>query len=128
MTEDVETAEYKELYGDLYTVLGIDHVQDTQKIMHMANKLHEAKEKIYDKSFARRGIVGVWMNVARKYDAIDTLGRMNGYFNTTMIDALMDVAVYALKMIVTIHKLRPDVFQEWYEKVYQQYVKVDVDE
>ena len=120
--------ELTELYGDLYEILGTDHVDDVKHLMVEVHMLHEAKEAIYDKSFARRGIVGIWMNVARKYDSIDTLGRLNSYFTVTMVDALIDVAVYALKMVEAIRKLRPEVFNEWYEKVYKNYVTETVDE
>ena len=109
------------VHNDIREFLGDNHVNDVKELMLIAHKLHKAKEAIYHKSFARRGLVGIWHNVARKYDAIDNLGRQD-YYGITMIDSLFDVALYALKLIDAIRKLNPKVYDEWLDKVYKMYV------
>ena len=119
-----ELSKIEQLHGDLRATLGPveDHCDDVWELMQDVDKLHRAKENTYNRSFARRGLIGIWHNVARKYDVIDNLGRRDAYV-MAMIDALVDVAVYALKLVVAIRLTRPEVYDDWYENIYKKFVK-----
>jgi len=112
------------MYRNLKELLGItteEHVLGTNNIFEALKLFHEAREKTYQMSFAKRGESGVWLNVARKYDRIDELAmvRFDGNASTfTLIDCLIDVAVYALKWVDLLARLDPLGFAEWVKNVY----------
>lgn len=118
-----ELSKMEQLHGDLRSVLddGVGHVSEVNTLMKHLHRLHIAKENTYNLSFSHRGLIGIWHNVARKYDVIDTLGRKDAY-TTVMIDALIDVALYALKLVIAIRKVKPEVFKEWWDTIYRNYV------
>jgi len=123
---NTELGKMEQLHGDLRMVLGTseDHCDDVFELMVVADRLHRAKENTYNRSFARRGLIGIWHNVARKYDVVDNLGRKDAYI-MAMVDALFDVAVYAFKLILAIRLLKPDVYDEWYTDVYEKFVEAN---
>lgn len=93
-----------------------DHLDDVRLVMIMLREFHEAKERTYKLSFAKRGEVGIWMNLARKYDRIDPLAQQ--YFEgeadiSTFIDTLADLALYSLKWMAAIYVLHPAMFEAW---------------
>lgn len=112
---DVSLDNLKELLGDT-------HVRDVEVLMKILNWYHEAREEEYDRSFARRGMIGIWMNLARKYDAIDNMGKKQEFDTVKMVDHLVDVALYSLKMLDAISKIsRTDgenSFRRWLKRVY----------
>ena len=109
-----------DLYKDLSGKAG-DHVNDVNVLMSLLHNLHVAKERVYNLSFCRRGLVGVWMNLARKYDRIDAMSCSEDYRNFTYIDTLFDTAAYALKMVDILRKMYPEAFDKWLENVYCEY-------
>ena len=63
----------------------------------IANQLityHCNQEQTYELSFSKRGEIGVWMNLARKYDRIDTLSKRlfeeKGKNSPVLVDTLID--------------------------------------
>ena len=109
----------KILYGDLREYAGGDkHVSRVYALMDILNTMHRVKEGIYNLSFCRRGLVGVFMNLARKWDNIENVATKEDYFQTAFIDALFDIAAYSLKMIIIIIDLNPQIFIKWLENVY----------
>lgn len=98
-----------------------DHESAVANWMTMFNRFHVAREKTYKRSFAKRGEIGIWMNLARKYDRFEALapqvllGAGNG---VTLIDTLVDTAMYSLKWLDVISKIRPEDFKEWLRTVY----------
>lgn len=117
MNEKVEGV----LYKDLHDVLGDSHVDDVVALMAMLDNLHVEKEKIYDRSFARRGLIGIWMNMARKYDAIDNMAR-NERFDFEFIDTVADLALYSIKMLDAMKKIDKPTWDAWVKRVYNKYV------
>ena len=116
------------LYGDLKEYVGGDkHVARVHVLMDILNMLHTEKEKIYNLSFCRRGMVGVFMNLARKWDNIENMATKEDYFQVAFIDALFDIATYALKTIIIIAGISPQTFIKWLENVYCENVGVDID-
>ncbi len=113
------------LYGDLREILDDDlmHEVAVHKMMTMAHHLHNAKEEIYNRSFARRGLVGIFMNIARKFDNVETFVMKEEYKDFHLVDALFDIAIYSFKMIDTIRRLHPEAYNEWVENVYKKFVK-----
>ena len=117
-----------DLYSDLRPVAGNRHLDDVRNLMVLACNLHEAKENVYKLSFCRRGIVGIWMNVSRKYDRIDAMASEENYRDFTFIDTLFDVAVYALKFVAILRKLYPAAFDKWLKNVYCEYTGIVYEE
>jgi len=117
------------LYGDLKEYVGGDkHVARVHVLMDILNMLHTEKEKIYNLSFCRRGLVGVFMNLARKWDNIENMATKEDYFQTAFIDALFDIAAYSLKMIIIIIDLNPQIFIKWLDNVFCETVYMNIDD
>lgn len=121
----------KYIYEDLRDMLGdvnededIDDCHETRVriLMERANLLHIEKEKIYNRSFARRGLVGIFMNIARKFDNVETFVTKEEYRDFHLIDALFDIAIYSFKLIDVIRKIYPEVYDEWLKRVYDHFV------
>lgn len=118
-------------FEDLSPLLS-NHVDDVSNIMDALQPFHAAREETYNLSFARRGESGVWMNLARKYDRLDLLAShvlegANGNAGVTLVDNLIDTAMYALKWVAVIRKLRPEDFKAWIEQVYCRDTGMDLD-
>ena len=100
------------------------HVTDVTHIMSALLPFHKAREETYKLSFAKRGESGVWLNLARKYDRLDPLaarvlaGDGKEHDGVTLIDTLVDTAMYSLKWLAVIRELRPETFDEWIKQVY----------
>jgi hypothetical protein len=108
---------------DLSPLLRKTHLKDVENIFKALLPFHEARERTYNLSFAKRGEVMVWGNLGRKYDRIDGLISkvlIDGQEGTTLIDTLVDLAIYALKWVAVIKVIRPADLEEW---VLTQYVK-----
>ncbi len=113
----------KDQFEDLKSLLGEDHVKDVADLSAMLQKYHAAREAEYDRSFAKRGLAGVWCNLGRKFDAIDNAGNKGKLVSVIALDHLVDVALYALKFVVVLASLAPKVWDEWHERVYMPAVK-----
>jgi hypothetical protein len=112
MSEDVD---YK--FGNLKPILGQSHAEDTAKIAKALMGFHWCREQQYDRSFAKRGEIGVFMNLARKWDRIEH-DMSDDLFDASTIDAIADLAVYALKWMDVICKVHQSAVIEWLENVY----------
>jgi len=117
----------KDQFEDLKSILGEDHVQEVNEISIILQKYHAARELEYDRSFAKRGLVGIWHNLGRKFDAIDNLGKTEKLLSIVALDHLVDLALYALKFVATIKRVEPSLWQEWLVNVYKPAVK-DLDD
>jgi hypothetical protein len=113
------------LFTDIREELGSAHVHNVNVLMKIANGIHLKKEQVYDRSFAKRGLAGVWFNLTRKADVIDNSGSKSDFESVEFVDALMDVAVYALKFIDVLRVIRPDIFDRWVDVVVRKYLEED---
>lgn len=104
-------------FEDLKRVIGITHITDTAQIAHAMLVFHKFREQQYDRSFARRGEVGVFMNLARKFDRIET-SINSGFEDITTFDAIADMAIYALKWMDIFCKIHRSIVIRWLEEVY----------
>lgn len=105
-----------------------EHVDHVSGIAQALMAFHEARETTYQMSFAKRGEVGVWMNLGRKTDRINVVathvfeavgaGNDLGNDGVTLVDTLADIVVYALKWMDVIARTRPDDFQGWVSNVF----------
>lgn len=99
------------------------HLKDVEAIMQALLPFHQSREATYRMSFAKRGEALVWGNLARKYDRIDNLAKdtFDGNGNNpgvSLVDTLIDLAMYSLKWVAIIRHIRPDDLQAWIERVY----------
>ena len=115
----------RDQFEDLKTILGDNHVEEVANISTLLQDYHAAREREYDRSFAKRGLVGIWHNLGRKFDAVDNLGKKGKLVSIVAIDHLVDLALYALKFVVTLKKLDPELWKEWYTSVYMKAVNDD---
>jgi hypothetical protein len=109
-------------FEDLKAAIGERHVEDVKAISETLQEYHAAREREYDRSFAKRGLVGIWHNLGRKFDAIDNLGKKEKLLSVVALDHLVDLALYALKFVATIKKLSPHIWTKWYKEVYMKAV------
>lgn len=104
------------------------HLVDVENIMYALMQFHAAREATYGMSFAKRGEIGVWMNLMRKCDRIDNQVRamysqpdgVPGAPGTALVDTLMDLALYAMKWAAIIKHVRPDDLKKWIEETYMR--------
>ena len=108
------------------------HLKDVISIMDALDAFHAARESTYAMSFAQRGEIGVWMNLARKYDRIDNLARKTfddgGSNGVTLVDTLVDTAMYALKWIAIIKHVREQDLHDWIVRTYCHDTSMSVEE
>lgn len=117
------------LYGDLREYAGGDkHIGRFNTLVIILSMLHTEKERIYNLSFCKRGLVGVFMNLARKWDNIENMAKKEDYFQVAFIDALFDIAAYALKMVIIITGISPQTFIKWLENVYCKTTNVSIED
>lgn len=108
----------RDQFEDLKELLGENHVEEVAELSAMLQDYHAVREQEYDRSFAKRGLVGIWCNLGRKHDAIDNQGTRGKLVSVIVIDHLVDLALYALKFVVTLRKLSPATWETWYQDVY----------
>ncbi len=99
------------------------HMDDVDLLANGLLPFHRAREFTYQMSFAKRGEIGIWMNLARKYDRIDNLARhvfeeVEESAGVSLVDTLVDLALYSLKWLAVIKQLRPEDLEKWIDKVY----------
>lgn len=100
-----------------------EHCQDVLAIAMALMPFHEKREETYNLSFAKRGESGVWMNLMRKTDRLDRLSNKvfsgeEGNNGVTLVDTLVDTAMYALKWLAVIKQIRPDDMEMWIATVF----------
>lgn len=105
-----------------------DHVVKVKDAADALMCFHEAREKTYQMSFAKRGEVGVWMNLGRKTDRINVIATQVfeavgaheelGNNGVTLVDTLVDIAIYAMKWIDVIRATRPMDMEAWIANVF----------
>lgn len=111
-----------------------DHCEDVARIVMSLMPFHEKREETYALSFAKRGESGVWMNLMRKTDRLDRLankvfsGEEVGNAGVTLVDTLVDTAMYALKWLAVIQQVRPGDMERWIAEVYAKEVGMDVED
>ena len=95
-----------------------------ENLMLDLSVFHKAREKTYKRSFARRGFVGIFMNLVRKTDRLDAL--VESLLKTTserhlitLIDTLVDITLYALKWLDAIKIVYPEQYKQWESSVYE---------
>lgn len=117
-------------YEDLSPKLQ-EHVKDVIAIAMALMPFHEQREKTYNLSFAKRGETGVWMNLMRKTDRLDGLcakvfSGEQGNNGVTLVDTLVDIAVYAMKWLAVIKQIRPEDMEMWIGEVFCKETGIDI--
>ena len=88
---------------------------------------HMIKDAGYGRSWAKHGEVGVYNNLMRKVDRMDTLGliamignkdNVSSAYRIAHIDVLVDLALYCMMWIAYIAKVRPGDFEDWIRDVF----------
>lgn len=102
-------------FTDLRDILGTTeyHIADVDETAKMLLDLHARREQIYHKSFAGRGLIGIYMNMARKWDPFESLAQRGQWLHIKMFDAVADLAVYSLKMLTVLRVLDKDSYEAW---------------
>lgn len=82
-------------------------------------ELHSKKEETYKGSWAKRGYIGTFFNVARPWDRIhnafsgDVAVTPYNVAQRHVFDALVDVALYCLKIAVTLVDHNGELYEGW---------------
>lgn len=96
------------------------HLADVENLVESLMSFHKRRESTYKMSFAKRGEVGIWMNLARKYDRMDGLMEKivagDESIRLTLIDTLVDLALYALKWLAIIIAYDYKSWESWTEE------------
>lgn len=117
-------------YANLAPQIAEHHLMDVEQLMELLIPFHAAREKTYKLSFAKRGEIGAWYNLARKYDRIDNLVEQvldEGKQGDTLVDTLVDTVMYGLKWLAVIRRIRPDDLEKWIRTTYVKDTGEDAD-
>jgi hypothetical protein len=113
MTEDKK---FDSLSDDLRSYLP-KHMEDVGYVSGVLLAIHVMKESGYKLSFARRGEYGIFHNLARKWDRIENAYHGTSFDSIEVLDAIADMAVYAIKWMAVIMVLHPETFKKWMEHI-----------
>lgn len=124
-------------FDDLTQTIPVDeHVEDVKQIARLLLDFHAKREETYQMSFAKRGQIGVFMNLARKYDRLDKLAaeyfQYNVQTSVILVDALADLAIYAMKWLAIMARLESQLntdmgFTQWLEETVSKELGMPVD-
>lgn len=120
----------RSLFNNIAPQLG-NHINEVDNMLQLLSLFHEAKEKQYQRSFAKRGEAGVWYNLMRQLDRVDGIAQealTAGEYSAGLVDTLVDVTLYAVKWLAVIQVLRPEDFQKWLREAYCPYMGVEYDD
>lgn len=126
----IEGEELEEMYKDFVAkdpqVVKLFHTEPGDpygipmvKLAGLMIVLWMSKDAIYGQSWSKRGDSGVFHNYFRKDDRLEKLGilSMSGEncdsVTASLIDALVDRALYGMMWICWLAKTEPDVFKMW---------------
>lgn len=103
------------------------HRENFGKICGILDQLQQAKGERYRGSWRKRGHVGVFHNLARKWDRIENAhedGHITvqgigeaGDWAESLVDTLADKAVYAILWLSLIQYTHPQAFDVWLQKL-----------
>ena len=86
-------------------------------IMHMAKvvqQLADAKNKVYDNSYSKRGLFSIFFNMERKWERVVSQvfngNSLRDAMSETFLDTCVDLAAYATKLCGWICARRPDLY------------------
>ncbi len=126
MSEDTRFTDLSDIIS--VNIKNSSHIYQVDEIIRVLMMYHHKQEETYQLSFSKRGEMGVWMNLARKYDRIDTLSKRlfeeKGKNSPVLVDTLIDTVIYALKWLAVIKVLRPEDIQEWMALTYARTMNV----
>lgn len=89
------------------------HMEDVGYVSGILMFIHSVKESGYKLSFARRGEYGIFHNLARKWDRIENAYHGTSFDSMEVLDAIADLAVYAIKWMAVFMVLHPETFKKW---------------
>jgi hypothetical protein len=82
-------------------------------VLEALARLHEPKDRIYRDAWRKRGeLVGVFANIARKYDRLEqALGEENPDAVESVADTIADLCLYAVKYLTYLAEVEPEAFR-----------------
>lgn len=111
-------------YPDFAKVIGDDLSEDPYgiDITQLAALLltfHSVKDAGYGRSWAKRGASGVYQNVLRKADRLETLAVLNlsperdDAMGVALVDTIVDLSIYCMMWACYVAKTDKDIFATW---------------
>lgn len=110
---------------DLATILGNDSIDpygiELYRLAGLLISFQSAKEADYGESWAKRGEIGVYMNLMRKVDRLEMLvplalsGECDGM---VLVDTLVDMTLYGMMWLSYIAAARPNDIECWIRNIY----------
>lgn len=111
--------ELEEFLGFYKKLPYVENVQRDHVLMVFAfyalSKLQYKKEQTYGNSWEKRGEMGVFFNVARKFDRVEsmTLYEAKDAVGESKMDTIGDLAVYSLLWLTYSLRKDPEEFYSW---------------
>lgn len=87
-----------------------------QEVFDLLSTLHYKKTLVYKDSWKKHGeVVGVFANISRKYDRIESIivDNAKATSDESLVDTIADLAVYAAKYLTYLAEHYPALFQEF---------------
>ncbi len=88
--------------------------------------LQTAKNKHYDNSYSKRGLFSIFFNVERKYERLVSMlfsnSELSASDSETLLDTVVDLGAYIVKMAGWICARRPDLFAKLLDSVQREAV------
>jgi len=91
------------------------------RICGLLTVIQAKKGKSYQASWQKRGMIGAFGNLQRKYDRIDAILNYDGDHppgGETLTSQLADMAVYAILMLSLQVQLYPDELSKWLDEIH----------
>jgi hypothetical protein len=86
------------------------------------DRLQEAKNKHYQNSYSKRGVLSIFFNMERKWDRMDKqiFSDLSNAASETFLDTCIDLAAYAVKLCAWICARRPEMYRQLLQSVEEE--------
>lgn len=83
------------------------------RVLRLLTRLHRVKDRVYRDAWRKRGeVVGVFANIARKYDRLEIgIGEADDSTLETLGDTTGDLCIYAGKYLTWLAETHPEAFE-----------------
>lgn len=111
---------------------GRTHIAIVDDIMSNLSNLHVLKEKSYQGSWCREGWLGTWLTVLRPWHRVENVFKdeegefrhikdtIQKIYTRDMFDAVLDVAVYFVKIAAVIAQRNPEIYDSWQSEYFKE--------
>lgn len=116
---DADIARAEAMIQPTLDALGGAPVRYDNAMLHLVTgqvlQMHHAKEGTYGNSWCRRGELGIFFNIARKFDRLENMVVHDraDEVGESRIDTIADLATYSLLWLTLIMREHPEAYRTW---------------